>query len=396
MKLLFSKVQSIFLGSILILSNGVSYSNEYDPLRPFVSVKQIHEDNLFKSNDTTAKKDIISVLNVGVKGDIDVSRQKITLDALFTQSSYEYNDQLDNNSQSVNGNLLWVVGSDWNGVIGLGSKKSLNSFEDNPAIREKIFRTINSASFSANHKLLPRWTVGAGVSAYQLEYDSSILDSNNLDFISADLSLVHLTGKFNQIGLKYSLSSTKFPNREYIPGDFIDEGYNIHQLVVTGIWRVSGKNTLTGQVGWEALNNNNLDSRNYSGLYFNLSNIWRISGKTSVNTSLRRDVSPTSTIFATYQTNNVLSFSPNWKFSQKLTFFSNASFSSISLEGDPGFVSNSASVSEDYRSLSAGLNYRPTKSLVFNLQVNRNNRLSDNVGRDFEANTASISLKGTW
>jgi len=396
MRSVVTKKRLLLLGVILSLSSSFSFSNESDPLRPYVSIKQTNEDNLFKSNKVNARKDVVSVLRVGLKGDLDFSRQKFTLDALLSQSSYESNDQLDNNSQRVSSKLIWVVGSDWNGVLDIGATKSLNSFEDNPDVRDKVFKTITSASFSANRKLSPRWTVGAGISAYQLEYDSSVLDGNNLDFISTDLSLVHLTSKLNRIGLKYLLSSTQFPNRDYLPGNFTDEGYDIHQLVVTGFWQLTGKSTVTGQIGWEGLSNINLNERNYSGLNFNLSNIWRISGKTSINTSFRRDVSPTSTIFATYQTNNVLSFSPNWKFSQKLTFYSNASFSSISLEGDPGFVSNSESVNEDYRSLSAGLNYRPTKSFVFNFQANRNNRLSDNVGRDFEANTASISLKGTW
>lgn len=396
MSLKFSKTQISFLGGMLLLSSGYSFSNEYDPLRPFVSVKQVHEDNLFKSNEFSAKKDVVDVLNVGLKGDIDLSRQRITLDALLTKSSYKYNDQLDNNSQRISGNLNWVVGSNWSGIFGLGVNKSLSNFEDNPGITQKIFKTLTSANFSANHKLSPRWTVGGGLSTYNLKYDESALDLNDLNFLSADLSLVHLTSKFNQIGFKFTSSSTKFPNREFVPGNTVDESYVIQQLVMTGIWRVSGKNTLTGQVGWESLNNKNLDNRNYSGLNFNLRNIWSLSGKTTLNTSFRRDVSPSSTLFATYQTNTVLSFSPNWKFSQKLSFYTNASISNVSLDGDPNTSSSSVNTSEDYRNLSAGLRYRPSESFVLNVQVNRNNRMSDNPGREFEANTASISLQGIW
>ena len=403
MKLYICQLVVVFITLPFSFFNVAAEKNSFSP---YVFVSVSYDDNFYKVSpeyisenlllDGNKLDDTIKSSGAGIDVDWNVSKQKISLNALITDNAFANNVQFDNKSKQYQAKWNWHFGKALSGAVSSSYDKSLASFIDNQFLAlagaNKIRRTN---SFDVKWRIHPEWQIGSEVAKKSIGYSGT--DSNDNDFNTEviGLNFAYLTETENNIGIRLTRQDTDYPNRVFTDGG-LDNYYKTNSLGMTFDWHVTEKSNFSGFMGYESLSYSNTTERDYKDWSANISYALFVSNKFKIQSKIWNEVKPSQSVIANFQRSRGGEVSSTWLIGAK-------SLLSLSLEREnrllDGIFTDGSSqlfIEEDYHNFESSFSYELAEYVNIQLGAAISKRKSNSISRSFNSKMVFSSIRIIW
>ncbi|MHB1084283.1 MAG: XrtB/PEP-CTERM-associated polysaccharide biosynthesis outer membrane protein EpsL [Thiobacillus sp.] len=398
-------------------------AKEGDTFRPFVSLGHFYDSNLFRLADNespgTQRDDRYSVLSGGINVDWKPGRQQIIASATKTLIRYDQNTYLDFSGDDLKATWNWRLGNRFSGNLGATRSTSQSSFGDIGLVNNQVDRERRFGR--AEWELHPRWRIGGGIEKMDNTNSAPSQASQDFQQQSYDAVLSYLTPKGSSLRGQVRRVDTEFPNPQvvayvcssficppfpFIPSEVADNSYKQTEYNLLGDWRVSGKLTLRGQLGWVDRKYENVLRGNlagppllyqrpdFSGFAGRMSADWYATGKTLLSVSAYHELGGASDINASSVLKNGASVNGVWLVREKWRMNAGATYENRDFQGDSG--ASLLQRNDDTVSASLSLSYMPIRAVSLDVGVNGGRRDSNISAEDYTFHTLFANVRADF
>ena len=371
---------------------------EEQPLKLKVAGGLSYDSNVFRLSDevdpqtaigSSDKSDIIYQLGAGGKYELRQSRQKFIAEANVTEYKFQNFGNLDNTSSDLRGEWQWQVGNNWNGNLGAGHRRYLESFGNfQQNIRDMVDqgRVYGNANYLLSSHL--KLTLDADwVDTQHSEQTRNVLDSkiNNTAF-----TVNWVTPAQNTLGLQYRTADARFPHSEAVATTLIENDYTENEYSLVAHWRLGGVSEIFARLGHTERNFNQAPNRNFSAPTWRLSYLWQPTGKTTLEFAVWRELSQFQDLTANYVRVTGISVVPTWSVAPQVVLRGKISRQTLNYLGDPGILAVINSREDKDRLVQLSVLWTPLRltELAFNVETGR--RTSNQAFADYKYDATSV------
>jgi exopolysaccharide biosynthesis operon protein EpsL len=354
-----------------------------DRIRPYVLGSLIYDDNLFRVADddealrllgTTDTSDTIYSVAAGVNVDLEISRQRLLLDASVNRNYFDRFDFLDYTGADALALWRWEWGNLWSGEMGYRYERTLSGFtEFQVPIRD--IRTRQRVFASAVRKLTPRWQARVGADWTQVDFSER--EQNERRRTTGELGLQYVSRANNVLGGELRFSSADFPNREGL----MDNAYTETEIAAVGDWRFGGRSRAQFRAGYLNREHEVLSRRDFDGLVGRMDYLYQLTGKTSITASAWRELSSLNDEIATYAVVTGLGLEPRWDITSKVSLRAGAFYEDRDFQGETDITTADR---EDVYTFEVSVLYSPLRRVHLSLGYQWEERDSDSADREYE------------
>ena len=372
--------------------------NTEDTLRFSAIAGMTHDSNLFRfsgqeealatTGDSTMS-DTLRYYGAGVVADMPVSRQRFRLEGNTRKIEYNHFDFLDHTSGEGTAQWFWQLGRQWEGDLGYAYQRAISSFEEERRF-ERDIRTHRRVNFSAGYLFHPDWSVQVGINAARLTYEDDQRNELNRDTNGAEFELRYLNAAMTYIGGRLRIRDTQFPERDFQPGESVDDAYRNYDLSLTARLEPVQGSYLNGYIGYTAREYANLDDQNFYGLTTRLSYQWPLTGKTQMAVSIWRHLDPVDDLVVDHVVQQGIGLEPQWMLSDKVVLKGGLLFENRDYEG---LVAGRGRREDDVHTAQLSMIYAPILSLAFIVLAEHEQRTSSFDDAEYEYNTISSGIR---
>jgi exopolysaccharide biosynthesis operon protein EpsL len=402
---------AVVIGVLSVVVAGRALALDGDRIRPSVGLNYTDTSNLFYLDDRIPdsalpfikngqRSDNILGLRAGLDADIPVSRQIFTLRANATDNMYATYDNLDYVSYNLRGTWNWVVGSDWDGDVGLAKIQALGSFADLNNLQRDTRNIRNTHEYFASgmYRMSPDWKLRAAIRNTQLENSAASFASTDRNDNIYELGSRHYSkGGENYLGVNFRMIDGRFPNREVVATSTIDNSYREYTLEGTVDWRYSGQSKLSGALGWTNRLHDQISQRNFSGITGRLTAVYSPSGIVGLNASIFRELGNYQDVTTSYILTQGIRIGPSYSVSEKLSLQGYYQYSVREFLGDPGFVLTGLPTrKDDINSVAGTVTWVPLRNVQISSTLSYDTRSTNRPLFDYNVTTFYVSGQITF
>ncbi|OYW63803.1 MAG: hypothetical protein B7Z32_11045 [Hydrogenophilales bacterium 12-64-13] len=389
---------------------------EGDTFRPYVSVNQVYDDNLFRldDNETTAfsRSDYFRVLEAGLNVDWKPGRQQFLLDIGKTLIRYNSNDFLDFDGDNLRGTWNWRLGNHVKGKLGTSRTTSQSSFENIGLVNNSVENTQRFAR--ADWEFHPRWQLGLGVNALDKTNSDPSQFSDDLERLARDLTLAYRTPKGSKLSAQIRQADADYPNLATLSQvlffvDVADNSYEQTEYNLLGDWQASGKLRIESKVGWVERKYRNefttpppstivtgfFDRPDFSGLVGRLEGDWFPTGKTLVNAAVYRELGGTTDTNSSAVLKHGVALNGVWLMREKWQLDLGVSYENRDFRGDPD-SSGGPQRQDDTVQSSLSISYTPISQVSLGAGVQSGYRDANVVGASYQFNSVFVRARADF
>ncbi len=389
------KKNTVIVGSNLILClsfMSVVDAQIGDTIHPYAYARVLQDDNIFRFN-ANEKKDTRTSVGAGVDALLKLSRQQINLGAQFERVSYDKADNLDHNRMNLNGDLNWVVGSDWRGNFGVEYRESIASFNENETeIRSRNDRTTLVSEGHVGYSLSPRWDVIGSMKTARLRIDER--PDSDFDTVNYSADLRYATGARTKVGVRVGRVDIDFEKDGIIESDSVSRDVSTSTLSGTFSWEGSTKSSLDASVGWTDTKYDELTNNDFSGQSSRINYLWKTTSKSQIRFSLWRTAGTTRLEVDSLVVTQGVSIRPQWKITPKLSSTMRLEYNKIDFRGDVDVLSLGDARREDtINSISFGVGYQISRVIKLDFRFVTHDRESNEPTQGYAYNSYRLGLR---
>ncbi|CAI8724186.1 XrtB/PEP-CTERM-associated polysaccharide biosynthesis outer membrane protein EpsL [Methylocaldum szegediense] len=315
-----------------------------DTFQPYISETLTYDDNLFRRPretnpnapiDDSKRWDLINRLSAGLKTYIPVSRQEFFIEGKVDDNRFVNHDNLNHVSAVAKGAWKWQLGTSLGGILGYDYRQYLGRFTNTDFFGKDLI-TDNSALVDINYKFNPRWRLNGQYRWLNSEHGAAERQFLDLKSNTGIIGLHYKSPDENTIGIQYTHTDARLPNRERILSALIDNQYQEHELSALYKWQITGKSLVEGRVGYRIRKHKQFSQRDYEGEAWRFNYQWTPTGKTTITLSGWGDLlNKTSDITASYVITRGVSITPTWSVTPKIDLQATFSWEEWQYAGDP-------------------------------------------------------------
>lgn len=386
------KKNTVIVGSNLILCLGlinVADAQIGETIHPYVHARVQQNDNIFRVN-ANEEKDTITSLSAGVDALLNLSRQKINLGAQIERVAYDKANHLDHNKMNLNGDLNWVVGSDWRGNFSVKYRESIASFSETET-RNKNERATLISQGRVGYSLSPKWDVVGSMITTRLR----IKERSNSDFdrISYSTELRYATGARTKVGIRIGVTDVDFERDEIIGADSISSDFSNNTLSGTFAWEGSTKSKFDARVGWTDVEHDELTNRDFSGQSSRINYLWKTTAKSQIRFSLWREATTRFEVDSLVISQGV-SIKPRWRITPKLSSTLTLRHNKIDFRGDANVLLLGGERRDDtINSISLSLGYQISRIIKLDFRFMKHDRESNVSIQEYSYNSYRLGVR---
>lgn len=371
-----------------------------DKLEIYIQQAVTYDDNVFRLPDgvnpvgATKRSDTYYTTSPGLNLDIPYSRQRFVGGLRWNFQRYNQFKELDFDGHEARAAWLWQAGNDWGGQVGYAQTEALASLANSRT--GLVLGVPNSldtrrAWVSAGHDLTPRWKLRGELN--RLEQDNGLpeLAFNNIVINGVEAGFAYVTPLKNQVGIGARFEDGKYPERAFIPGTALFETYK--QVNVDGIvdYNITGRSRLNLRAGVVDRQHDQVPQLDFTEGTYRFTWDWQAPGNFSMNTILRREVSPLDDTYSTFVLLTGILVNPLWRVTEKVSLGATLEYSSRDYltEGQLLVVDREDRV----RTVALRLAYRPLRAVTFDLSAMHQTRSAQIAFDDYEANVISGAVR---
>jgi hypothetical protein len=281
---------------------------------PYVSVKYLHDSNLFRLPDelspSDGRSDQYSTITGGIDSSIKYSQQELVLKGYVYRNSYSTYDYLDYTGGNGLAQWNWSGGKKLSGELGYKYDRRLRSFENqiipNP---EQDLRTEKKVLAGVDIKFLRNWVLNLRGSLADIDFSTS--DSLNLDRNVAGAAINYISRAGNEVGFDAEITSGNYDTDTLRNFDELDIG-------PTFDWKVTEKTKLRGKVGYSRRDNNDISRLDYDDFTGDITLVRKGAKGDKLTAKAWRKLSNLSDEIANFALIQGVSVEPKWQLSSNI------------------------------------------------------------------------------
>ncbi len=371
---------------------------EEQPLKLKASGGISYDSNLFRLSDevnpqtvigSSEKSDVIYQLGAGGKYEVRQSRQTFIAEANVTDYKFQNFGDLNNISDDLRGEWQWQAGNNWNGNLGVGQRRYLESFANfQQNVRDMVDqdRVYGNANYLLSSHL--KLTLDADwYDTHHSEPTRNVLDSkvNNTAF-----TVNWVTPAENTVGLQYRTANARFPHPELVATTLIDNDYTEEEYSVVAHWNLSGVSEISVRIGHTDRNFDQSPSRDFSAPTWRLSYLWKPTGKSTLEFAAWRELAQFQDLTENYVRVTGISVVPTWSIAPQVVLRGKISQQTLTYIGDPGIVAISEGREDKDRLVQVSALWTPLRLTELAFTVETGRRSSNQAFADYKYDATSI------
>lgn len=380
----------------LLLLPHLAQADEQDTFNLAAGAGIRFEDNLFRLPDAVDtdtlqgrphRSDMLYTANAGFKIDKSYSQQRFKVDVMATDNRFQNNSFLDYTGLNYSAAWLWHLTPRISGVLLASQEQSLINFADFRSFDGKNVQTSEVKVFSIDGDLGAGWHAIGGL------LDVRARNSQNFSAVGDYTQQgVELGGKYvsraeNWVSLVRRESNGEYQGRVINPVTQLDSGFKQSDTEAKLYWRLTGKSTLDGKLGYVDRRHDNFTQRDYSGMVGKLEYTWEPTGKIDIKTSLSRNLYSFQQDANSYYVADTFSIGPVWAITAKTKVWARYDLSGRDYRGA---IIQTTERRDTVQGFVVGGEWKPLRTVTVGGALQRDTRASNFGGLDYEANAASV------
>jgi len=354
-----------------------------------------HDSNLFRTSDSLGPRqsDNIGTAYARLQLDKPYSRQRFRANVTGTTYHYEQFSYLNFEGLDYGAEWNWNLTSQLSGTLSANRTQSPTRFEDTSGNQSNV---VTRENYGLN---LDYWPYGGW---HALLGASRRLRNSEQSSVQPEPDYRESRG---EVGVRYLFptDSSITAIRRAIDGgqdnqvlsSATNNGYRQDDTEITGRWIVSSKSVLTGRLTHLDRSYDQNSQRNFSGTAVAFRYDWKPTEKLSLDLFATRTNEPYLTFASVYRVRNVLSVTPSWHASAKVTVYmglqrTDDKFPTSPLA--PGVPERSDSTNRTV----VGVDWSPRLNMSLNASLQRETRSSNDPSFELSATVARIGASFTF
>lgn len=368
------------------------------PHEVFVEGGLMHDSNILRRNAGAEGENVFRLGGGGRLEQRVYGRQSLRLNA---RADYFLFDKFDNlNHVAYNGGAawLWELGNDFAGTIGYNRIHRLASLTE---IQRAVKRMVTTDEMFATGawRLGPSTRLRGGFAYGRGVRDTPGEDKVTFGTRTITLGADYVTTLANAIGVEYRRSKGDAPISPSIDvnGTFISNDYEEHEYALVANYTSSATLRFTGRLGHTERTYTDLSSNNFSGTTYRGGVEWLPGTKTIIALEAYREPRAVIDIVASHVLTRGFAFGPAWAPTAKLAFslrYVNEHRTFIA--ADPNVAPAGTLLDETLRIGRLGIAWEPERLLQVGIGIDRGNRESNTLGRNYNYTAAMANIRVIW
>lgn len=356
-----------------------------------------YDSNLFRLSDSedaqsaigsSDKSDNIYQLGAGARLEMQKSRQRFSVDGEVEQNWFQNFGTLDHSSNRLRGAWDWEAGNHWNGTIGLGHRRYLESFTNTQQnVRDMIDR--NAISGSANYRPVSYLRFSADLDWVDSDHDADTRQRLDNKLSSAAFTASWVTPAENAIGVQFRTTDARYPNA-------FDNDYDEKEYSVVATWRASAASVFRGRFGRTEREFEQGSDQNFDGPTWRLGYEWSPTDKTALEVAVWRELYGFEDLTDNYVRSTGFGLFPAWSVTPKLVLQGRAMYQQRDYFGNVAFVTASGQREDKDRMLQVAAIWSPLRLTKLVFAVERGDRDSNVAFADFDYYMVSVGILRTF
>jgi hypothetical protein len=367
------------------------------PYEVFLEGGLMYDSNILRRN-AGAEREVVQRYGAGGRIDQRIwGRQALRLEARGDVFLFDKFSDLDHFAYSGAGTWLWELGNDFSGAIGYGRTHRLAALSE---VQRAVKRMITTDDFFANGawrlgpsaRLRGGYTYGRGVRATPGEDDVSF--GTRTATAGADW----VTALGNALGIEYRYARGDAPVSGTLDpsGTFANNDYTERETALVATYTSSATLRFAGRVGHRERTYTDLPN-SFSGTVYHAGVEWLPGTKTILAFEAYKEPRAVIDIDASHVLVRGFAFGPAWAPTAKLAF----SLRLVSdhrqfIAADPNIATVGTLVEEDVRLARLGIAWEPERLMQVGFGIDRGNRQSNTLGRDYNFTAFIANIRVTW
>lgn len=325
-------------------------------------------------------------------------RQSLRLEGRGDAYLFDKFDDLNHFAYNAAATWLWELGNDFSGTIGYGRTHRLGALNElTSAVRRMV--TTDDLFATGAWRLGPSTRLRAGYAYGRGKRETPGTDTLILNNRTVTVGADYVSTLDNSIGVEYRRSRGDAPVSPTIDvnGTFANNDYEERQYALVANY--FGNRTLRfgGRVGHTERTYTDLTNNNFSGATYRGGVEWLPGMKTIIGVEAYKEVRGVIDIVASHVLVRGFAFGPSWAATAKLAFslrYVNEHRSFIA--ADPNVAPQGTPVDETVRLARLGMAWEPQRLVQVGLGLDRGNRESNTLGRDYNYTAVMGNIRFIW
>lgn len=370
-----------------------------DAIRPyevFVEGGLLHDSNILRR--TVAEDD--NVFRLGGGGRIDqrvYGRQTVRLDARGDLYHFDKFSDLDHFAYAGAATWLWELGNDFTGTIGYARARRLASLTE---LQRAIRRMVTTDDLFANgaYRLGPNTRLRGGFAYGRGTRDTPGEDKVTFGTRTVTAGADYVTPLGNSLGAEYRRTRGDAPVSTTLDptGTFVNNDYEETEYALVANYVTSASLRFAGRLGHTKRTYTELPN-NFSGTTYRAGLEWLPGTKTIIALEGYKEPRAVIDIVASHVLVRGFAFGPAWAPTAKLGFslrFVNEHRTFVAF--DPNVAPVGTLLDETLRVIRLGVAWEPQRLVQVGLGLDRGERESNTLGRNYQYTAASANVRVIW
>ena len=374
-----------------------------------LGARQVYDDNLYRLPEIidpqqslvsgASRDDYVRRVSLGIEQSWHWSRQKVLIDLLAVDSSYQRNDQLDNRSGRGRAEWDWQAASAWSGTFGADYGRSLANFANTRYLGRDMIETTGTFA-NLGFRLGPSWSLRAAARRATTEHSAELRRFDNSVTESVTGGLRYKTRSETQIGLSLRSTRARFESPLNLSGQLFDRDYEDESINLELERVVSPRTRIEGSIGVlrRGYDDNSLTESgkgSFEGPVGDVMLQWQASNKIAIDTNGWRRLRAYLDAESDYFVSEGVSIAPKWKPTHKLEVALELGIETQDYLG-AGINLPRERRSDEVSSGELTLSYRPLRKLRFDLTGRVEQRGSNRPLVEYDSLVASFGVRWSY
>jgi hypothetical protein len=362
---------------LLLLINNTAFAEVLgDRIKPFISVREVYDSNVFRVKDKESLKsivgddqlhDFITILSAGVNLNYEISRQKMDLLLRKDFIYFKHYDDQNSNQDTANGNLNLRVYDKFSAKINGFYTKNLEP-KEYFLTDEKIYRTEKGRGIELGYDMPLGFTIKAGFRQEYVDFSIPELDVRERAIRIFTGGISYTISPDSEFDIFYARDIVDYDKLEFIGGNLVNNDSTGDKINCVFHKKISPETLVSLSAGYYQRKYDEFDERDFHGFIGKADVSYGITEKLTLMVSAERMLYEETFLDQTYSVNESLGLGASYKVTEKIKAYIYGSTAKRSFKGNANITGSDLQEREDdIAEFKTGAIWSPIKMLDIDL-----------------------------
>ncbi len=362
---------------LLLLINSTAFAEVLgDRIKPFISVREVYDSNVFRVKDKESLKsivgddqlhDFITILSAGVNLNYEISRQKMELLLREDLIYFTHYDDQNANQDTANGNLTLRVYDKFSAKIN-GLYTKVVEPKEYYLTDEKIYRTNKGGGIELGYDMPLGFTIKAGFRQEYVDFSIPELDVRERAIRIFTGGISYTISPNSEFDIFYARDIVDYDKLEFIGGNLVNNDSTGDKINCVFHKKISPETLVSLSAGYYQRKYDEFDARDFNGFIGKADLSYGITEKLTLMASAERMLYEATFLDQTYSVNESMGLGASYKATEKIKAYIYGSTAKESFKGNANITGSDLSEREDdIDEFKTGAIWSPIKRLDIDL-----------------------------